>query len=171
MKSRATERLELQKLSISDVDWLLELHTNPEVMKYIWPCYPKAVDLDLERKRLAKMVDYNNSEPHFGYYGISIPTAGKSIGWACLKHLDGGALIEIGYRLFPEYWGKGYATEAASSLMEMGWKELNLQKIVGITAPANEASKKVLLKLGLQYVGRNHFYNTDVDFFEMKRTH
>lgn len=169
MNHLETKRLQLQKLVASDYDWLLLLHTNPEVMRYIWPCYPKAIDLVLEEERLTRMVAYNEQHQDFGYFGIYLKSNDKAIGWACLKHLDGGALIEIGYRLFPEFWGKGYATEAAIILRDFGFKDLKLDKIVGITAPANKPSKKVLQKLGLKYIGRDFFYNTDVDFFEMKR--
>jgi len=59
--------------------------------------------------------------------------------------------IDLGYRFMKKYWGKGYATEAASACLQHGFTELHVQKIVGRALPANLASITVLEKSGMQY--------------------
>ncbi len=71
------------------------------------------------------------------------------IGFCGFDHLWGGAEIEIGYWLAPEYWGKGLATEAAQAVMQYGKERLGLQQIVAVAQPANRASIRVMEKLGM----------------------
>jgi RimJ/RimL family protein N-acetyltransferase len=70
----------------------------------------------------------------------------------CLKTSKLGN-IEVGYRLLPEYWGKGLATEGTKALIDYGFKDCKLEKVVAITHPQNKASQKVLLKCGLKQKG------------------
>ena len=61
--------------------------------------------------------------------------------------------MEVGYSFNPEYWGKGYATEIATTLVRLGLEQLGLSAVVAITLPTNEASKRVLKKAGLDAAG------------------
>ena len=80
---------------------------------------------------------------------------GPVIGRALLRHLfvEGRDEVEVGYSLNPEYWGKGYATEIATTLVRLGLEQMGLSAIVAITLPTNEASKRVLRKAGLDSTG------------------
>ena len=80
---------------------------------------------------------------------------GPVIGRALLRHLfiDGRDEVEVGYSFHPEYWGKGYATEIATTLVRLGFEQLGLASIVAITLLTNEASKRVLMKAGLEPAG------------------
>jgi RimJ/RimL family protein N-acetyltransferase len=61
--------------------------------------------------------------------------------------------MEIGYALYPEWWGRGFATEMARGLVRMGFGELGCRSLVAITRPDNLGSRHVLEKAGLQYEG------------------
>jgi RimJ/RimL family protein N-acetyltransferase len=59
---------------------------------------------------------------------------------------------DIGYRFMPQFWGKGYATEATKAWLKLGFEEMNLQEIIGAAHQENKASRRVLEKCGLQFV-------------------
>jgi [ribosomal protein S5]-alanine N-acetyltransferase len=65
--------------------------------------------------------------------------------------LDAGTEVELGYRLCLDYWGKGYAREAAAVVLRYGFEELKLERILGLTLPHNRASLKILETLGFPY--------------------
>jgi ribosomal-protein-alanine N-acetyltransferase len=60
--------------------------------------------------------------------------------------------VELGYRLCLEFWGKGYASEAAAAMLNYGFGDLKLAKIMAFALPQNKASVKILDKLGFRYL-------------------
>jgi [ribosomal protein S5]-alanine N-acetyltransferase len=74
-----------------------------------------------------------------------------------LNHIQGESFIQVGYLLFPEYWGRGYATEMATAVVRYGYGELALPQIVAITNLANVVSQRVLQKAGLERKGERSF--------------
>ena len=73
------------------------------------------------------------------------------IGRAGLRHLEveGVAEVEIAYALFPEFWGRGLATDAARACVTIGRDWLSFPSLVGLTRPTNFASQRVLRKAAL----------------------
>ncbi len=67
--------------------------------------------------------------------------------------------VEVSYKLFPAYWGRGYATEAASACLSYGFQTLHLQQILGVTQETNRSSQRVLEKLGMRHVGNLEKWN------------
>lgn len=57
--------------------------------------------------------------------------------------------VEVGWRIARQYWGQGFATEAAQAALEFGFKTLDLQEIVALTVPGNARSRAVMSKLGM----------------------
>lgn len=93
---------------------------------------------------------------HWDRYGYGLwilrdATSGEMIGRGLLRHLDveGHDDIETGYAFYPEWWGRGLATEIARKCLELGFETLNAPSIVGLTTPANTASQHVLRKVGM----------------------
>ena len=66
--------------------------------------------------------------------------------------LDGQPEVELGYRLCLKFWGKGYAREAAAAVLEYGFGDLKLAKIMAFVLPQNRASVKILEQLGFRYL-------------------
>ena len=77
--------------------------------------------------------------------------------------------VEVGYRLRYGAWGRGFATEGARELVRYGFDDLGLQRIVGVTHPDNEASQRVLQKIGLTDIGWGRYYGRAVRVFETVR--
>jgi RimJ/RimL family protein N-acetyltransferase len=59
--------------------------------------------------------------------------------------------VDIGYALLPRYWSKGYAVEAARAVREYARDVIGLKRLVAITDPANQASIRVLEKIGMRF--------------------
>ena len=75
----------------------------------------------------------------------------------------------MGYRLVPQAWGQGYATEGAKALVAYGFDTLTLLRIVGVTYPENVASQRVLQKAGLSDVGYGRYYGKRLRYFVAER--
>ena len=95
---------------------------------------------------------------------------GPVVGRALLRHLsmEGRDEVEVGYSFHPEYWGRGLATEIASTLVTLGFDQLRLGSIVALTLVTNDASKRVLKKAGLEEVGLAHHAGTQHSFFRTR---
>jgi len=78
--------------------------------------------------------------------------------------------IEVGYRLMPDCWGKGYASEIAQAFINWGFEKYDLEKIVACCNPNNIASSSVLKKCGMDYVGK-YLYKGEIecDFYCIKK--
>lgn len=161
-----TSRLILCAPTLSDLEDLLQLQSNPHVMKYI----DKGV-----RDREQVLLRLNKAIEHYEKHGFSLGSVyGKNdrkfVGRAGLIHLaydDTQPEVEIGYALLPETWGKGYATELAQSLIHWGFKHLTVNQLVGITHPENIASQRVLQKCGMQFSKYTHYWDKEVKMFNI----
>ena len=76
---------------------------------------------------------------------------------------------EIGWHIYQESWGKGYATEAALKIMDYGFYTLNLPALIAIIDPKNTASLKIAQKLGMISLGiTDNYYNKGQELFYIK---
>jgi RimJ/RimL family protein N-acetyltransferase len=89
----------------------------------------------------------------FGLWAVELRETGEVIGVAGLGHLEDGPEVEVGYRFLKTQWGNGYATEAARVSIDFGLDELGLNEIVAVTLSTNLASRRVMEKCGLAFVG------------------
>ncbi len=144
-----TERLGMRPYHPDDAEAFFALCSNPEVMRYI-PGEKKQGSVDEMRQMLA---DYPDYEKHgFGRWSCFYKETGEFIGFTGLKHLeDFGGEVDLGYRFFPEFWGKGIATESGLESLRYGFDVLGLKRIVGLAVPENIASRRVLEKCGLSF--------------------
>ena len=89
----------------------------------------------------------------FGVWAVEVPGVAPFVGYVGLQRVGFEApfvpAVEIGWRLAPAYWGKGYATEGAKAALRMGFEDLNLDQIVSFTVPANKPSWSVMERLGM----------------------
>ena len=159
----ATPRLSLREFRVDDADDLYRLHRDPRVMRYIGNGSVgtrESVATTLERAAR----QYRNY-PGLGIWPATERESGEFIGWFCLKYVPQTVEIELGYRLLPEAWGYGYATEGASALLDYGFEVLGLFRIIGLTHPGNTASQRVLRKAGMRDAGWGHYYDRDLRLF------
>lgn len=135
-----------------DADALFLLNSHPEVMRYTGE--PPMPSVEVAREAIENYPDWD--EPGYGRWGCVLRSEGAAaapIGFCGLKYLHEAGEVDIGYRLLPEYWGQGLATEAARATLEYGFSTLRLAEIVALVLPANTASIRVLDKLGMVRAG------------------
>lgn len=90
------------------------------------------------------------AEQGFGLYAVVLAENGFLIGICGLIKRPTLENVDLGYAFLPQYWGKGYAFEAAKASLEVG-KGLGIEPIVAIVSPHNQASKSLLNKLGMTF--------------------
>ena len=160
-----TGRLVIRPLVIGDAVALHELYSDPEAMKHLTSDLPSTV-AESEAWVQAK-IDLHNATG-LSLWAVVQRASGEVIGDAGLQVLDDGATVEIGARLKRKHWGSGLAAEAAVAIMEAGFTDLGLTRIVGITAPGNDRAIAAMERCGMRYVGiERHF---DRDWVTYERT-
>jgi RimJ/RimL family protein N-acetyltransferase len=147
-----TPRLVLQRFRLDDVDEYFRLGSIAEVARYIDGKTFASRDEAEQTLRAAPLRDYQL----YGYGRLACfeKESGRFIGWNGVKFLPEMNETDIGYRFFPDCWGKGYATESSLAVMKYARETLGLERIIGIVRPDNEASVKVLRKIGLSFEKR-----------------
>jgi RimJ/RimL family protein N-acetyltransferase len=157
-----TLRLSMREFVRADFDDLRRLNSDARVMKYITgkPESPEetqgAIERTLRNYRLY---------PDLGAWYATRRDNGEFIGWFSLKYAGKSPDIEIGYRLLPEAWGQGFATEGASAMYQYGFEDLDLDRIIGVTHPDHRASQNVLMKAGLFDCGWGRYYDLRLRLF------
>src|SRR5215468_938184 len=154
-----TERLILRRLTRADLDWLAALHGDPQVMRYIDDGSPVPRAVVVEQILPCLLREYDELPDGLGCFAATRRSGGTPLGWAGLRPpsshgLDRAAAstAELGYRLLPAAWGRGYATEAARALVGSAFSELGLHQVVATTMTVNLASRRVLERAGLSLV-------------------
>jgi len=89
---------------------------------------------------------------HLGRWAIHAKSNDAFLGWCGLKLMEDMGTVDLGYRLLPSAWGKGYATEAARYTLQYGFQVLQLEVITGMAHVDNTASLRVLEKIGMQFL-------------------
>lgn len=160
-----SDRIYLRSIADDDFELIYRLSINPNVLKFInggRVLSKEEIKKDLD-KRLQSTTDV------FGYWMIFEKKSNDFIGWVVLKPLDQTQEIEIGYRLLEEHWGKGFATEAASLIINYGFNTLNMDKISAVVLEKNLGSRKVLEKLGLTYIKKGNYYGAKCMYYMLKK--
>jgi ribosomal-protein-alanine N-acetyltransferase len=152
--SLVTERLRLRRFGEHDIDLLDRLHSDPKVMRYVGGVKTRA---QTEVGLRTRILDYYEQHPGLGMWATIERVTGDCVGLHLLNHIQGESYIQVGYILFPQHWGRGYATEMATAILRYGFSELGLPAIHAITDLPNVASQSVLLKAGLERRGERSF--------------
>jgi ribosomal-protein-alanine N-acetyltransferase len=162
-----TLRLEFTLFGEGDFDELYRLDSDSRVMKYI--ADGKPASREATAQRLERFLRYPTLYPDLGVWRAARRDNGAYIGWFALNYAGKTTDIEVGYRLLPRAWGRGFATEGAMALVDYGFDDLGLDRIIGVTHPANKASQRVLRKAGLEDVGWGRYYDRRLRLFAAQR--
>ena len=158
-----TPRLTMREFTAADFDDLLRLDSDPRVLKYINGGKPMSrAEIDATVRRVT---GYYALYPGLGVWRASTRDNGTFVGWYCLKYCPQTTEVEVGYRLLFDAWGNGYATEGARALVDYGFEQLGVTRIIGVTHPGNKASQHVLQKSGLRDAGWGRYYNRRLRLF------
>jgi RimJ/RimL family protein N-acetyltransferase len=146
----ATDRLVLRRFDAADVDALAAVFAKPEVWRFP---YGRAFSREDTESFLAQQMAHweacgfglwlavhRESQRAIGYVGLSVPMFLPEILPA----------VEVGWRLDPDAWGQGLATEAATAALREGFETLQLEEITSIPQVGNPQSSRVCERLGMR---------------------
>lgn len=149
-----TERLNLRQWKDSDYPKFADMNSSPEVMAY----YPRTMSKP-ESDALAYKIQTLISNRGWGFWAVEEKKSNNFIGFVGLHEptpdLPFSPCVEIGWRLAKDYWGKGYATEAAKAALNFAFGPLNLAKVYSFTSVRNLRSRAVMERLNMINTHRN----------------
>jgi RimJ/RimL family protein N-acetyltransferase/ketosteroid isomerase-like protein len=152
-----TERLVLRRFTADDVDNLVELDGDPEVMQFITGGRPTPRE-EIENEFLPAFLGYYERFAGYGFWAAVEKSSGRFLGWFHFRPPPGAEddEVELGYRLHKSAWGQGYATEGSRALIEKGFAEHGVRRVVASTMVVNVGSRRVMEKSGLKLVRTFH---------------
>lgn len=145
-----TERLILRDAVPEDWEAMHEYSSDPQVVTHsMWGPNTE----EQTKEYVAQIIEMQQQKPRMSYeFVVVLRETGELIG-GCGIH-KAGYNGEIGYTFNPRFWGHGYATEAAFTLLRLGFEELGLHRIHATCRPENEASAAVMKRIGMKREGR-----------------
>lgn len=159
-----TERLLLRTFTDHDARLIYELNKDPDVTRFT---HDMVNDLAHAEEILAKKIFPQYALYNFGRWAVHLKSTLEFLGWCGLKYRSELNEIDLGYRFKKEFWGKGFATEAAYASIKYGFEKINLQRITGRAELHNTASWKVLEKCGMTYIGEQEVDGYPVKTYEI----
>lgn len=142
-----TERLYIREFTYDDAAFIMALLNNPTWLEFIGD--RNVNNLEDAHRYLRDKIMYLYTNYGYGLWLLEDITTHTPIGMCGLVNRDFLSDADIGFALLPEYTGKGLAFEAARAVLDYGYDVLHLPKIVAITLPTNDASIKLLGRLGM----------------------
>lgn len=145
-----TKRLILRNWRESDRDLFHRINSDDKVMRF-FPMRRSRAESDAVMDRMRDDILRDG----FGWMAAELTATGECIGFAGLNKADLAAIappetLEVGWRLAPEFWGFGYATEAASRLLDFAFDDLARTQVISFAVVGNGKSTAVMRRLGMQ---------------------
>jgi ribosomal-protein-alanine N-acetyltransferase len=161
-----TSRLILRPFQDEDIGRLAELMANGDFMRFSLGPYTR----EQTQTVLQKFLSWNQSGLP-SQFAVIFRSNNELIGYCGFLHwhLDGADEIEIGYRLDPEYWNRGLATEAAQAVRDHAFRDLNLSRVISLIHPDNIASRRVAEKNGMKIERETVFRGFPTQVFAITR--
>lgn len=144
-----TERLVLRRLSTDAAEFILELLNQPSFLRYIGDKGVRNTEDAVRYIQNGPVASYERFG--FGLYLVELKETGVAIGMCGLLKRDSLPDVDVGFAFLPDYWSQGYAFESAAAVMTYGREVLGLRRIVAITSLDNDASIRLLEKIGLRF--------------------
>ena len=148
-----TPHLRLRRFTADDADHLFALDNDPEVMRYLNGGELVSRDA-IVRDILPTFLKVDEDRPGLGFHAAEDRATAEFVGWFVLRLTGEPGEAALGYRLRREAWGRGLATEGARALVDWGFRELGLRRVVATTYEQNLASIRVMEKLGMTLIRR-----------------
>ncbi|MFQ5926827.1 MAG: GNAT family N-acetyltransferase [Terriglobia bacterium] len=159
-----TTRLVLCPVSVDDLGALHHLWTNPDVRKYLWD------DTVISEQRAASEIEKSIASFEtcgFGLWSIFLQEQETLFGFCGLRYFGdpNPPEVELLCGLEPTHWAQGYATEAALAVLRYGFEEIHLAGIMAGADKANEASFRLMKRIGMTFGKRVHLHGREAVYY------
>ena len=144
-----TERLILRPFTVDDAEFILTLLNEPSFLRYIGD--KKVRDLEGAREYILNGPVASYERHGFGLGLVELKESNTPIGMCGLLKRDELPDPDIGFAFVPEFWRKGFAFEAATAVLRDARERLRVERVVAITSLDNDASIKLLERLGFRF--------------------
>lgn len=161
-KTFHTKRLLLTPFARDDIAFLHEHWTNPDVRRYLWD------DRNVSLEETGEAVDASIASfasQNFGFWLVIESSTGNAAGFAGLREFGDAGEIELLYGLSPEWWGRGFATEAARAVLAYAFEACGLPMVFAGADPPNRASIGVMEGLGMVFDGQRVIEGVGTDYY------
>ena len=155
-----TERLCLRRIEVADLPSLGRIYTDRECMRF-YSGTKSPAEIHTWFQKLA----FDSYDRHgFGLWAVINASSGEVIGdcGITLQNTPAGSEPEIGYHLWRDFWGKGFATEAVGAALAWGGKNFPDKRITCMIDPGNTASLRVAARLGFREFARTKFHGEPI---------
>ncbi|ONI80213.1 GNAT family N-acetyltransferase [Saccharothrix sp. ALI-22-I] len=153
-----TRRLTLRPFTLDDHAALQSWQSRPDVVRYLYGDVRTPEDTS---ERLARDMSVTWPEKEGENLALAVEKDGEVIGEVVLKYRsEAHRQGEVGYTFHPDHHGNGYATEAAAAMIDLGFKNLGLHRIVASCDAFNEPSWRVMERLGMRREA--HFRHNEI---------
>ena len=144
-----TARLRLSRLTAGDAPFILELLNDPDFLRFIGDRGVRSTDDAVSYIENGPAASYQRHG--FGLYLVTVRDTSEPAGIAGLLRRDTLDAADIGFAFLPAFRGVGYALEAAEAVMGHAERDFGLTRVVAIVSPGNEASRRLLERLGFRF--------------------
>ena len=144
----SSPRLTLRPATSDDAVFLHTHWNRPDVRRFLWD------DQEVTQTKVEQVLarsDRDFTASGYGLWLVLLSPDGESVGVCGLRQIEGHDLVEILYSIEPHHWGVGLATEAASTVVSYAFDRLGLKELYGEVDDGNDASVRVLEKLGMRF--------------------
>jgi ribosomal-protein-alanine N-acetyltransferase len=145
-----TERLIFRHLEMGDLDSLFYLYSDPEIRRY----FPEGtLTYNETRLELEWFLNGHPEHPELGLWATIYKATKQFIGRCGLLPwvIDNHPEVEVAYLLAKEYWGKGLGTEAAKGILDYGFEQLHLPRLICLIDQDNLASIRTATRIGMTF--------------------
>jgi RimJ/RimL family protein N-acetyltransferase len=144
-----TERLLLRRMTVDDAEFILTLLNEPSFLRYIGD--KQVRNLESARQYILNGPVASYERHGFGLLLVELRDSQTPIGMCGLLKRDELPDPDIGFALMPDFWNKRFAFEAAAAVLQDARDRLKLQRVLAITSLDNDASIKLLERLGFKF--------------------
>lgn len=156
-----TSRLLLRELALEDAGFILELVNEPGWLRFIGDRGVRTIEDARDYLLKGPLALY--ARLGFGLFGVRTLARPELIGICGLLKRDSLDDVDLGFAMLARFAGQGYAGEAAAACVQQGFAQFGLRRIVAIVNPDNQASIRVLERIGMHPESRVRMPGEDHD--------
>ena len=166
MSRLETERLVLRMFSEEDFEQYAALMCDAEVTRFLGDGAP--LSREMAWRQMAIFLGHWQLRG-YGLWAVEEKEGGRMVGRVGFFNPEGWPGFELGWTLGREFWGKGYATEAARRALEFAFEELGRGHVISLIRPDNRASIRVAERLGEHLEGRRELFGAEALVYVITR--